>query len=419
MAMITLNQGQSDARAKLVMWWKTKFKQTFKLQGPAGTGKTTCIYSMMAEVGLDVRTEVLFITYVGKATIPLRMNGLQGKTIHSTIYDFGMERVMDEQGNFKVGRDDRYMTKPTFRKRRSLGPNIKLIVVDEAGMVPDDMKRDLESFGVPIIAIGDEDQLPPVFGKSSFITNPDAVLWEIVRQKEGDPIITLADMARKGVDIPVGVYGPRCIVVDEDAMKYNWIFNKSNIVICGKNKTREQINDRVRYDIKGYRSHFPMVGETMVCRKNNWKETVDDIPLINGLFGTVEYVYRETFNGNRVHIDFQPDFMEDDYFAHIPMDYNYLTMPMKDKANYRYGDGNRFEYGYASTCHLVQGSQYGSVMVLEEKIGDELFHRKWLYTAITRAQHTLILVKRKEKAKTFNSYTSSKWYDNNNIAARG
>lgn len=416
MASIELNKGQMDAKKKLVRWWISHTQQTFKLQGPAGTGKTTIIFSLIDEIGLDVRTEVLFVTYVGKATLPLRRSGLQGKTIHSTIYDFGIERVVNEKGQFVLGSDDRYKVKSTFRKRKHLGHNIKLIVVDEAGMVPDDMKRDLESFGLPIIAIGDEDQLPPVFGKSSFIKNPDARLWEIVRQKQGDPIIELADMARKGIDIPVGVYGPRCIVAEDEVMTHNWIFNKSNIVICGKNKTREDINNRIRYDIKGYRSEFPMVGETLVCRKNNWKECMDDIPLINGMFGTVEHVYRETFNGKKVHIDFQPDFIDDDYFPDIALDYTYLTMPMKEKANYRYGDGNRFEFGYASTCHLVQGSQYGAVMVLEEKIGDEDFHRKWLYTALTRAQHTLLLIKRKPKPKKYNGYTSYNWYDK--VAAR-
>ena len=53
----------------------------------------------------------------------------------------------------------------------------------------------------------------------------------------------------------------------------------------------------------------------------------------------------------------------------------------------------KFDYGYAITCHKAQGSQWNTVMVFDEYLGDKEFHRKWLYTAITRACKKLIIIK--------------------------
>ena len=53
------------------------------------------------------------------------------------------------------------------------------------------------------------------------------------------------------------------------------------------------------------------------------------------------------------------------------------------------------KYAYAVTCHKAQGGQWKNVFldqgyVNEEQLTPEYF--KWLYTAFTRATHTLYLV---------------------------
>jgi hypothetical protein len=52
---------------------------------------------------------------------------------------------------------------------------------------------------------------------------------------------------------------------------------------------------------------------------------------------------------------------------------------------------NLFDYGYAMTCHKAQGSQADRVMVINEKL-PQTDHRRWLYTAITRAAKELVVV---------------------------
>ena len=54
-----------------------------------------------------------------------------------------------------------------------------------------------------------------------------------------------------------------------------------------------------------------------------------------------------------------------------------------------------FTYGYAITCHKAQGSEWQKLLVFEEKFPfDKEEHRRWLYTAITRASEKLVIVKK-------------------------
>ena len=53
-----------------------------------------------------------------------------------------------------------------------------------------------------------------------------------------------------------------------------------------------------------------------------------------------------------------------------------------------------FNYGYAITGHRAQGSEWGKVLVFEERFPfDKEEHARWLYTAATRASEKLVLVR--------------------------
>jgi exodeoxyribonuclease-5 len=55
-------------------------------------------------------------------------------------------------------------------------------------------------------------------------------------------------------------------------------------------------------------------------------------------------------------------------------------------------EAEQFDFGYAVTCHKAQGSQYPSVVLVDEPLGDAKDRNRWRYTGITRAEHTLIMV---------------------------
>ena len=75
-------------------------------------------------------------------------------------------------------------------------------------MVDAELGRDLMSFGVPVLVLGDPAQLPPIQGGGFFTeAEPDMMLTEVHRQAEDNPIIRLSMDIRAGRDLDLGRYG--------------------------------------------------------------------------------------------------------------------------------------------------------------------------------------------------------------------
>jgi exodeoxyribonuclease-5 len=384
-----LNPQQNTATKEAKKWWDSHTNQTFEISGPAGSGKTTIVYELIKNIGLK-HDEVLFMAYVGKATMALALKGNFAKTIHSSIYNLVDVPKLDENG-IPLQKNGRILTTATFAKKESLPKNIKLLVIDEGSMVDHRIAKDVLSYGLPVLVLGDLDQLPPVFGKSYFLQNPDVILTQIMRQNENNPIIWLSQRAKKGLRIDYGKYGDMCYVIPKDQIDDNLLKN-SDIIICGKNETRQNINTYYRETIQGVKQKVPVYGDKIVCRQNNWKLSVDEnIFLINGLIGYVEDIYLDTYNGKSICIDFRPEFMEDKVFHKIPIDFEYLFQSVTEKSGGRLSFWNKFQFARAITCHLSQGSQYGKVLVYRERIGSWDYQKKWDYTAFTRAIHGLVI----------------------------
>lgn len=367
-------------------WYKTGYKQVFEISGGAGTGKTTIVYMLIQQLGLKP-DEVLFMAYVGKATLALARKGNFAQTIHTSIYNLVEVPLEDDNGNIRYSAGRPIMV-PSFIKKESLDPKIKLLVIDEAGMVNEDIAKDILSFGLPVITLGDLNQLPPVFGDSYFLQNPDAILTEPMRQALDSPIISLAQDILNNRYLRFGQYGKNTYIIKREAITEKML-TKSDLVICGKNKTKELMNHHVRHNILGITKDRPVVGDKMICRQNNWKIPPLDgnIYLINGLIGYVTDVDLESFNKRSIKMDFRPEFMDSHKFNNIEIDYKYLMNPT-DKT-YRFL--NKFEYAYAITCHVAQGSEANHVFVYNESMGDREYMKAWLYTAVTRAKEGLIL----------------------------
>ena len=126
MGTIKLTEQQMDALQKTKKWWIQRNKQVWEISGIAGSGKTTIVKCLIEELGLK-RDEVLYVAYVGKATLALSRKGNTAQTIHSTIYDIIMEPRKDENGNVAMynGKPSYY---PIFVRKEALAPNIGLIV---------------------------------------------------------------------------------------------------------------------------------------------------------------------------------------------------------------------------------------------------------------------------------------------------
>jgi len=319
------------------------------LGGYAGTGKTTLIkYLKQFFPGFGI------CAYTGKAANVLRKKGLYGaSTIHSRIYKpFFENGVIFFDLNPDVGCDG--------------------FIVDEASMVSEEIYADLQSFGIPMIFVGDHGQLEPIDSSFNLMADPMYRLEEIHRN--AGTIARFAHHLRSG-------FAARSYSEDDQVnfMTKNQltdeILSESDQVICAYNATRVSLNNRIRAAL-GY-SGLLNVGERVMCLKNNREKG-----LFNGMQGTVTRLYQKR---KRHYMDF-----EFDGTAYTEICYEVQQFG-QEKYKIKWGSRdapNPFDYAYCITAHKAQGDEWDRVLVVEQKCRN-WDHRRWAYTAASRAKDWL------------------------------
>lgn len=384
---IEFNSEQLKAIYMADFWWHHSTDQLFEISGPAGSGKTTLLKYLINEFGLTPN-DVLFVAYTGKAATMIARSGLPAQTAHSAFYTYERVPKRDENGKLVIGANGKIVTEGKFVKKDVLDKDYSLIVIDEAPMIPESMSEDIFSFHLPVIAVGDLNQLPPVFGNTIFLQDPDVVLTKVMRQAEGDPIVYLAHRVLHGEPLKVGVYKNSYVIRKDDLSDFQ--MQSADTILTGTNRLRMAINDKFRDEYLRYKYRdFPQPGEKVICKKNNWDRKISGgIYLTNGMTGTVEYVDKSAFKKNSFVMDFKPDFGTKQ-FRNLKVNYNRLMKGAdydleKEEFSDRFLDA--FEFGYAITVHASQGSQWDSVLFLNQKFLDYETQKKLEYTAITRAR---------------------------------
>src|SRR5436305_7369397 len=186
---------QDSALKAVAGWLKEKPGERgtpllFRLFGYAGTGKTTLARHLAAHIDGEVK----FAAFTGKAALVMRAKGCGGaSTIHSLIYRACESG--EETPTFELWDD-------------SPASKAALIVIDECSMVDEELGRDLMSFGVPVLVLGDPAQLPPIQGRGYFTESaPDAMLTEVHRQAQSYPIVRQSTDIRAGRSLAPGLTG--------------------------------------------------------------------------------------------------------------------------------------------------------------------------------------------------------------------
>ena len=390
--------GQERGLDAVNRWKKSRSKPFFLLAGYAGTGKSTLARHFAEGAG-----NVLYAAYTGKAAHVLRRTGIDATTIHRLIYtprdkcdqhlrDLQAERarlarqkhLTDLEATLadldaKIAAEVANLRRPIFTlNTESILWDADLLILDEYSMIDEQTGRDLLSFKVPILALGDPGQLPPVQGVRFFHQEPDVLLEEIHRQAAGDPIIRLATLARLGKPIPCGQYGPSRVLNRDLTSNYELgrLVTETDQLLVGLNATRRHFNLEIR-KTRGYASDLPVRGDKLVCLRNNHQEG-----LMNGQ--TWDVVRSSTKNGFLLLSLTNEDGNKLTTLAH-PNSFreNHLGTFERDVAN-------EFDYGYALTVHKAQGSQWDSVVLVDEWHGSS--RAEWLYTGITRAAKSITIL---------------------------
>lgn len=390
---MALNKEQSDAVDAGVRFYFDSSEQVFQIDGEAGTGKSYVLNQIAQRLHFRME-DILPMAYIGQAALVMRTKGMYtARSIHSSIYEPIIEYDYDNIDPVY----NRPKTK-TIWKPRDLS-SYRAIFIDEGWCVPDTLKKDILASGLKIYVAGDSGQLPPVEGNPAFLVDGKIHhLREPMRQGADSPIIYLAQRARRGLPIHCGLYGNQVLVIEEKDLN-DTMLSMANTVICYRNATRDYFNKYIRENIYNRHRDIPTYGDRVICRKNNWANEIDGISLANGLVGVVSNEPSPLrFDGKIFHMDFKPDLLLQP-FKDLPCDYEYFISPIEKRKllkNSPFHPGEKFEFAYASTAHLSQGSEYACGIYIEEDTGYDI-RDQINYVGITRFKQGLIYVKRSKR----------------------
>ncbi len=394
---------QQQQAVKAVRSWLAdpNRKPVFRLFGYAGTGKTTIAKELTKDV------HALYATFTGKAALILQEKGCSpASTIHSLIYlpkvqsgealkrlrdelkateaqdPVDMDKVADLQKWIRLERE-RVETPNWSLKHDSVLKGADLLVLDECSMIDGQIASDLMQFGVPILALGDPAQLPPVKGYGYFIQDePDFMLTEIHRQQEGSPVLDLATMARSRGFVEVGDYGDSEVRLSGNTQPAE--LASYDQVLCGRNRTRKKANRAIRKHL-GRTSPLPEPGDKLVCLRND-----KEAGMLNGSQWICHSV--QDIDEDSMFLELTEYGREDDQ----PFGVYVWKHPFEDREDdlnfWEIKDAQLMDFGYAMTVHKAQGSGWPSVAVIDESECFRSSSREWIYTAITRASERILII---------------------------
>lgn len=363
------------------------------LTGGPGTGKTTTLNAII-KIMKNKGRKVLLSAPTGRAA--QRMSDLTGdeaKTLHRLL-----EVSWDKQDN------------PVFNKNERNQLKCDALIVDEVSMVDtfifESVMRALP-LGCRLILVGDSDQLPSV-GPGNVLGDltasgiiPVVRLNEIFRQAQKSLIVTNAHKIVNG-QMPVLNQSDNDfffmqrnnksditkVILELCANRLPKAYGYSvfeNIQVLAPSKKGElgtvELNKQLQQALNPPESDKKEVtigaktfriGDKVMQIKNNydirWFKDDGDIGegIFNGDIGIIQSIDKKA---------------------------KLIRIRFYDKtANYTYEFASDLDFAYAVTVHKSQGNEFEAVIIPMFSGPPQLYYRNLLYTAVTRAKKTLILV---------------------------
>ena len=347
------------------------------IAGFAGVGKSTLVKYIIKELNISDRF-IAYVAYTGKASLVLKQKGCPGATTAHKLLYYSKEL---QDGTF-IHQPREYPDRP-----------LKLIVVDEVSMLEKEQWEILMRWHIPVIALGDPFQLPPIHEDNGVLTHPHIFLDQVMRQAQDSEIIRLSMEIRDGKSL--SLYKGKDVGIVSKSQITDQLLLKADQVLCGKNITRFDLNQRIRQAVWGDEYQIaPIKGDKIICLKNYWNYG----NLTNGTIGTIgNFITKDTNLFKPILIaNFKSDI--GDKYTILNMDYKIFTegKPTVNQDNWKEFPKDlrpmEFDYGYAITVHKSQGSEFDKVILFNEYLGgDRENYLRWLYTGVTRASKKLII----------------------------
>lgn len=356
------------------------------LTGGPGTGKTTVVQAMIKLfTHLYPNLTIACCAPTGRAAKRLaELTGVSAYTIHSLLQ-------WDLETN-------------SFGKNEEEPLLIDLLIVDEFSMVDNWLFYNLTKAGAfikKICFIGDEDQLPSVSCGCLLRDLIHSKLFPIVRlsriyrQSEGSDVVSLSHQIKEGKsenlqlkgDVAFferGIYDIRKSVLQivENALAKGYEMNEIQVLSAKYSGLAgiDSLNNTLQACLNPSTSHKREIkvgyrifreGDKILQLKN---QPEDDV--FNGDIGTlIEIIYKneDEANQDRIVVDFDGIIVEytPDFFIHIT-------------------------HAYCISIHKSQGSEYPIVIMPCVKEYGFMLQKRLIYTGITRARKSLILIGEKE-----------------------
>ena len=363
------------------------------LTGGPGTGKTTTLNAII-KILKDKGKKVLLSAPTGRAAQRMsELTGDEAKTLHRLL-----EVSWDKHDN------------PVFNKNERNQLKCDALIVDEVSMVDtfifESVMRALP-LGCRLVLVGDSDQLPSV-GPGNVLGDlidsgiiPVVRLNEIFRQAQQSLIVTNAHKIVNG-EMPVlsntdkdffflqrnNKTDVTNVIIDLCVNRLPKAYGYSafdNIQVLSPSKKGElgtaELNSKLQNALNTKSDDKQEVtigsktfrtGDKVMQIKNNYDirwfkdngETGEGI--FNGDIGIIEKIDKKV---------------------------KIIKISFYDKtAAYTYESASDLDFAYAVTVHKSQGNEFDAVIIPMFQGPPQLYYRNLLYTAVTRAKKTLILV---------------------------
>lgn len=279
-------------------------------------------------------------------------------------------------------------------------PAAEVLLIDESSMVSDQVASDLLRTGSRLVFVGDPAQLPPVKAQRSpaAMGPPHHLLTKVHRQKGDSPVLELATEVRKSSFPSAPETKPKRLLSLEDYDQ----------VLCWRNATRERVNGEIRRRLGRRDPMMPEAGDRLVCIKNTKTQDPEVRQWMNGEQVTVLAAQR---SGGKTSDTLALTVADDDgveFEVFSPAETlagHKAEQAFLDRSMWGSPDP-AWAYGFGLTVHKSQGSEWGSVLLVDEssdmisltsrREGRDAAvaqARQWLYTGITRARDRLDIVR--------------------------